>query len=379
MVACGVDEPDVPPADIEFTPASFADLPGWGQDELAGVLPAWQRSCERLVSMPPETPLGPTGLAGSARDWQVICARVLAAPADNGALRGLIENELRPYQVAGNGQAEGLFTGYYEPIFTGSRTRSAQFNVPLHAVPPDLIEISLGDFDPTLTGRRFVGHVVDGTLQPYHRRGDIQNGAIDSKNAELLWMADPLEAFILHIQGSGIIHTPEGETIRVGYADHNGFDYVSVGKWLIAEGELPPDQADFDDIRAWLDKNPNRAADVLAINDRYIFFRELPGDGPIGAGGEVLTPERSLAVDTNLLPLGVPIWLDAEHPDPTRDPPQRLMMAQDSGNAIRGAVRGDFYWGTGGAALALAGRMKSKGQYYVLLPRSLDLTKVAAR
>ena len=200
-----------------------------------------------------------------------------------------------------------------------------------------------------------------------------------TNDAELLWMADPLEAFILHIQGSGIIQLPDGETIRVGFANHNGFDYVSVGKWLIAEGELPPDQADFDDIRDWLGRNPDRAADILAINNRYIFFRELSGEGPIGAGGEVLTAERSLAVDASLLPLGVPIWLDAEHPDPARARLQRLMMAQDSGNAIRGAVRGDFYWGTGDSALALAGRMKSKGRYYVLLPRSLDLTNVAAR
>ena len=366
------------PADIQLIPASFTELPGWGQDDLAAVLPAWQRSCERLLRLSPETPLGPAGLAGAARDWREICTAVLDAPAEESGLRSFIEDRLRPFQVSGNGQVEGLFTGYYEPIFSGARAQSKGFPVPLHAVPPDLVEVALGDFDPTLLGRKFIGQVVNGKLRPYYRRGDIQNGAIDGKNAELLWMADPLEAFILHIQGSGLIELPGGDLLRVGFANHNGFDYVSVGKWLIAEGELPPHQADFEDIRDWMNRNPDRAADVLAINDRYIFFREIEGEGPIGAAGEVLTPGRSLAVDTSLLPLGVPIWLDAEHPDPSSGRLRRLMVAQDSGNAIRGAVRGDFYWGTGDAALAFAGRMMSKGQYFILIPRSLDPTRLAS-
>lgn len=368
----------MPPADIQFIPVSFTELPGWGQDDLAAALPAWQKSCERSLRLPPETPLGSDSLAGAARDWRDICADVLDAPAENSSLRTLIEDQLRPYQVSGSSGVDGLFTGYYEPIFSGARTRSGRFTVPLHATPPDLIAVSLGDFDPSLAGRRVVGQVVDGKLRPYYRRGDIQGGAIDGKNAELLWMADPLEAFILHIQGSGVIELPDGEVLRVGFANDNGFDYVSVGKWLIAEGELPPGQADFEDIRDWMNKNPDRAADVLAINDRYIFFREIEGEGPIGAAGDVLTPGRSLAVDTDLLPLGVPIWLDAEHPDPANSRLRRLMVAQDSGNAIRGAVRGDFYWGTGETALASAGRMKSKGQYFILLPRSLDPTRLAA-
>ena len=368
----------MPPANIQFTPVSFTELPGWGQDDLAAVLPAWQKSCKRLQRLPPETPLGYDGLTGTARDWREICAGVLAAPAEDNSLRTLIENQLRPYQVSANGVVEGLFTGYYEPIFPGARAWSKDFTVPLYATPPDLVAVSLGDFDPALAGRKVIGQVVDGKLRPYHRRGDIQDGAIDGKNAELLWMADPLEAFILHIQGSGLIELAGGDVIRVGFAGDNGFDYVSVGKWLIAEGELPPHQAGFDDIRDWLNKNLGRAADVLAINDRYIFFREIDGEGPIGAAGDVLTPGRSLAVDTGLLPLGVPIWLDAEHPDPASGRLRRLMVAQDSGNAIRGAVRGDFYWGTGDAALASAGRMKSKGQYFILIPRSLDPTRLAA-
>ena len=368
----------MPSAEIQLTAASYQELPGWGQDDLAAVLPAWRRSCARLARLDPETPLGALAIGGTARDWSTVCSGVLAAPADTAAMQALIEEQLQPFRVSAGSQPEGLFTGYYEPIFAGARTPSDKFKIPLHAVPPDLVEVSLGDFDPELTGRRLVGQVVDGRLQPYHRRGDIQNGAIDGKNAELFWMSDPLEAFILHIQGSGIIETPDGEVVRVGFANHNGFDYVSVGKWLIAAGELPPHQADFEDIRNWMDTNPDRAAEILAINERYIFFRELSGEGPIGASGEVLTPERSLAVDTNLLPLGIPVWLDAEHPDPAQNRLRRLMVAQDSGNAIRGAVRGDFYWGTGDAALAQAGRMKSKGQYYILLPRSLDVTRLAA-
>ncbi len=368
----------MPTADIEFVPTSFAELPGWERDDLAAALPAWQRSCTRLLRLPPETPLGADGLTGTARDWREICAGVLDAQGDESSLRILIEDQLRPYQVSGDSQVEGLFTGYYEPIFSGARTRSERFRVPLYAIPPDHVEVALGNFDPSLAGRTLVGQVVDGKLRPYHSRGDIQDGAIDGKNAELLWMADPLEAFILHIQGSGLIKLPGGDVLRVGFANHNGFDYVSVGKWLVAEGELPPNQADFEDIRDWMNNNPDRAADALAINNRYIFFRELDGEGPVGAAGDVLTPGRSLAVDTSLLPLGVPMWLDAEHPDPASGRLQRLMVAQDSGNAIRGPVRGDFYWGTGDAALAFAGRMKSKGQYFILMPRSLDPTRLAS-
>ncbi len=368
----------MPTAEIQLTAAAYEELPGWGNDDLTAALPAWRRSCDRLARLAPETQLGRLAIGGTVRDWTDICADIRAAPADNGVIRELVEAHLRPFRVSAGDRSEGLFTGYYEPIFAGARARSDKFDIPLHAVPPDLVEVSLGDFDAALDGRRLVGQVVDGRLQPYHRRGDIQNGAIDGKNAELMWMADPLEAFILHIQGSGIIETPEGEVVRVGFANHNGFDYVSVGKWLIAAGELPEHQADFEDIRAWMENNPARARDVLAINERYIFFRELTGEGPLGAAGEVLTPERSLADDTDLLPLGVPIWLDAEHPDPAADRLQRLMVAQDAGNAIKGAVRGDFYWGTGDAALAQAGRMKSKGEYYILLPRSLDVTRLAA-
>ena len=186
----------------------------------------------------------------------------------------------------------------------------------------------------------------------------------------MFWAADPLDVFILQVQGSGIAELPDGTRQRIGFAGHNGHAYGSLGRWLIAEKELPANRAAWEDIRGWLESNPDRARAALAVNPRFIFFRELDGGGPLGAAGVPLTAERSLAVDTRHVPLNVPVWLDIEHPDgETRL--QRLMLAQDVGSAIKGVVRGDFYWGTGRAALDKAGRMKSRGTYYMLVPKTL--------
>ena len=201
-----------------------------------------------------------------------------------------------------------------------------------------------------------------------HERATIDAGALAGQGAELLWLADTLDAFILHVQGSGKVVLPDGEAVRVGFAGHNGHGYASIGRALIEAGERTPGQATWDGIRAWLVANPERRNAVLGINPRYIFFREITGDGPIGA---TLTPGRSLAIDRQWLPLGIPIWLDAEHPLPDQDRLQRLMIAQDTGSAINGPVRGDFYWGSGAAALKFAGRMRSRGGYFVLLPHGL--------
>ena len=377
VVACSrVDEP-VSDAAVTLEPVQFSALAGWNEDDMAAALPAWRGSCVRLLSRPATENVGPQGLGGTVDAWRAICDRVLALSDDDGGMRAFVEDALQPYRVVGQGGATGLFTGYFEPRLRGSRERSGPYQVPLFALPRDHVTVDLGRFDTELAGRRIVGRVEGGRLRPYDTRGDIATGGLADRAAVLYWVDDTLDAFVLHIQGSGQIVLPDGEVRRIGFAAHNGFAYRSVGRWLIEQQELAAHEASFAGIRRWLEANPGRAADTLAVNQRYIFFREIDGDGPIGAGDVVLTAGRSLAVDRSLLPLHVPMWLDAEAPGGQEGRLRRLMVAQDTGGAITGPVRGDVYWGTGESALAVAGRMRSAGSYYVLLPRSLAPPVVA--
>jgi membrane-bound lytic murein transglycosylase A len=216
-------------------------------------------------------------------------------------------------------------------------------------------------------------------LKPYETRQEIDAGRLSGRDLELLWVDDPLDAFFLHIQGSGRVRLADGETVRVGYAGQNGQPYVAIGRLLAERGALRRDEVSLQSIRDWLAAHPAEAAEVLAANPSYVFFRLLEGDGPIGAHGVALTPGRSLAVDPSFVPLGVPVWLDTTDPLDERRPLRRLMMAQDTGGAIRGAIRGDVFWGAGEEAKARAGRMRSRGRYYLLLPRAAAEARVAGR
>lgn len=285
--------------------------------------------------------------------------------------------------ASNNEKSQGLFTGYFEASLTGSRTPHPDYPTPLYRVPDNHVTVDLAQFAPSLGRRRVVGRVENGALKPYFDRAAINAGALVGQ--ELLWVSDPIDAFILHVQGSGRVSLPDGDVARVGFAGQNGHKYQSIGRALIQRGDLKRGQASWPDIRAWIDANPDKAPALLAVNKRYIFFKERAkstsggtaddaavDDGPIGAQGVALTPRRSLAVDRRFIPLGVPIWLDTTWPSSDK-PIQRLMVAQDTGGAIKGPVRGDFFWGHGDAALAQAGKMKSRGQYFILIPRTAPL------
>ncbi len=366
LAACALKD-KLPPASpsLQLTPLSFAALPGWGSDDQGLALGALARSCDRLASLPDERAMG---IAGQVADWRPICAALAAGPADG---RVFFEHWFRPYAAADGKKREGLYTGYYEASLNGSLTRSERYATPLHRRPGELVMVNLGDFRKELVGERIAGQVVDGRLKPYADRAAIAAGALNTRDLEIVWVDDPVDAFFLHIQGSGRIALDDGRMLRVGYAAQNGHPYTAVGRLLIARGEVTREAMSMQTIRAWLDANPTGAQALMNENASYVFFDVLDGDGPVGAQGAMLTAGRSLAVDRRFVPLSTPVWLDTTTPDGA--PLQSLMIAQDTGGAIRGPVRGDVYWGHGDAAADIAGRMKSAGHAYLLLPRGLDV------
>jgi len=380
--------PPGPPVELPdrlvLQPATFGELPGWVEDALSRALPALRRSCDRIDALPADRPLGGAGagrVAGTAGDWHGVCTAARALPAGDGparetAVRAFFESNFRPWRVTNRGDPVGLFTGYYEPTLDGSLRRTERHRVPLHLRPPDLVSVDLGRFRDDLTGRRIAGRVRGNALEPYPSRADIEGGALGGRGLELVWVDDPVDAFFLHIQGSGRIELADGSHLRVGYAGQNGHPYFAIGRELIDRGALTREEVSMQSIRRWLQEHPEEAVAVMHQNPSYVFFRELPGDGPVGSQGAVLTPGRSLAVDRKFLPLGPPMWLAGTAPAAGRQgedvPLHRLLVAQDTGGALEGPVRGDVFWGHGDEAADVAGRMKHDGRLWLLLPRTVD-------
>lgn len=369
--------PTVPADRLVLVPAGFADLPGWNDDALDEAWAPFRLSCDRLLKRKPETSLG---IAGTVADWTPACteAKALEAP-DAATVRAFFEDRFRPVQALNGAAADGLFTGYYEPELSGAREADAINNTPLFRRPADLVEVDLGAFRDTLKGQRIAGRVVDGRLKPYDDRAGITGGALEGKGLELVYVASPVDAFFLEIQGSGRVRFADGTIMRVGYAGQNGHPYVALGKVMIGDGLLERGKVTLQSIKAWLNDHPDQAAALMNRNPSYVFFRDLgDGPGPIGAQNVALTPGRSLAVDRSFLPLGLPVWLETTVPPTDEQTPapafRRLMVAQDTGGAIRGPVRGDVFFGAGAEAERLAGAMKQPGRWWFLLPAPVAAT-----
>jgi membrane-bound lytic murein transglycosylase A len=303
------------------------------------------------------------------------CEAARALPADDeAAARTFIEASFDAWSIAAaDGSAEGTITGYYEPVLAGSRSRTDRFRVPVYGVPADLIAVDLESLHPELKGLRLRGRVEGNRLVPYRTRAEIEGGD-DFRAAVIAWIEDPVELFFLQIQGSGQIALDTGERLRLGYADQNGHPYRSIGRYLVERREMTLDQASMQGIKAWAAANPRRLREALDSNPSYVFFREQAASGagedrgPVGTLGVPLTAGYSLAVDARAIPLGAPLYLATTFPLSTQ-PLERLMAAQDTGGAIRGAVRADFYWGSGPEAGLLAGRMRQRGRLWILWPR----------
>lgn len=357
-----------------FHAVDFDDLPGWAADDHAAAVPAFRLSCARMARWQDDRPLTTDGAGGRAADWRAACAALDNVPADDAAAaRDYFETHFQPHAVRFAGSEDGLFTGYYEPLLHGSPIADASFRVPLYARPGDLVTVDLSAFADDLAGRRLVGRVDGGRLLPYPTRAEIDGGYLDGRGAELLYVDDPVDAFFLHIQGSGRVRLPDGREVRVGFAAKNGQPYFAIGRALIDRGVLTRGSVSMQSIRAWLEANPDEAAALMQQNPSYVFFRLLDGPGPLGSLGVPLTPGRSIAVDRRLIPLGAPVWLDAAQPGAASGaadrPLRRLMVAQDTGGAINGGVRGDVFWGAGAEAEHVAGHMKHPGRWFLLLPK----------
>jgi membrane-bound lytic murein transglycosylase A len=370
------------PDKLVLKPVGYADLPGWTADDHAAALPALLATCARFAKQPDDTRLPPTagepanapGIGGTLADWRGACAAAAQVPAGDAiAARRFFESQFHPFRAANNRDTGGLFTGYYEAELRGSRERSDIYATPLYRTPTDLVSVDLSDFSPEFAGRTIAGKVVQGKLKPYDDRAAIEKGALKERGLELIWVDDPVDSFFLQIQGSGRITLDDGSVVRVGYANKNGHIYTAIGRELVKRGVMTTEQVSMQSLRAWLNANPGEADALMNANRSYVFFREIPGakadEGPLGAQSVPLTPGRSLAVDRKFVPLGVPVWLDSANPDDKSGPRlRRLLIAQDTGGAIRGPVRGDVFWGWGEPAAQRAGAMRDRGEYYILLP-----------
>lgn len=356
--------PDVAPV-ARFEPVSWNKLPGWRADDALAAWPAIVSSCGVIHARP---------------EWQPFCSAVVAAsPGDAIFVRAFIEQHLMPYRIVRmtgrKRDSSGLVTGYYEPLLRGSRERTESFTTPLYRRPDDLLIVDLAALYPELKGKRVRGRLEGNKVVPFYSRAQTRE-APGLQGHEIVWIDEALDAFLLEVQGSGRVQLPTGETIRLQYADQNGQPYRSIGRYLVDQGAMKLEDVTMPAIRAWLAANPSRLREVLDSNPSVVFFAESALDdasvGPKGALGVPLTAGRSIAVDPNIVPLGSPVFLSTSYPA-TRLPLQRLVVAQDTGGAIRGPVRADFFFGFGAEAGEQAGMMKQDGQMWILWPRGAAL------
>ncbi len=350
--ACDVDDDK-----IALKPMTFAELPGWSEDDHAAAFRALLKSCRKMASV------------------DAVCAAALAQAGGigNEAARAFFEANYTPHRISGR-DTSGFVTGYYEPEVHGSREKGGAFQVPVYARPGDLVT-SIGETERARFNDRNTGFrdTPQGQV-PYYTREEIVAGALAGRGLELLYLDDPVELFYMQVQGSGRVRLPDGSALRLTYAGKNGYPYTSIGKLLIERGEIAPDAMSMAAVKAWLHADPERGRALMAENRSYVFFRVLDAsegsDGPLGADAVPLTSGRSLAVDAAYHRLGLPVFVTAPGlADEAGKPFRRLMIAQDVGSAIRGPERGDIFWGSGEAAGALAGGTRHTASFIVLLPK----------
>lgn len=351
------------PAYALLKPVAWSTLPGLAQEDWLASWRPWLQSCQGLMQKP---------------DWQAVCQAAQQVKADDAqAIQAYWQQRFTVYATQqADGAAQGLITGYYQPVLKGARTPGPRASVPLYKTPPDLITVNLSGLFPELKYKRVRGRLQGQTLVPYYTRAEIEQPRTPLAGHELVWVSDAVEAFFLQVQGSGIIELESGERLPVGYADQNGHPYQSIGKLLVERGALTVSEASMQGIKQWGQQHPEQLRALLDANPSYVFFKALPPglSGPLGALGVPLTASRSIAVDPFYIPLGAPVFLATTYPNSDK-PLQQLMHAQDTGGAIKGGVRADVYWGEGEPAGKLAGAMRQTGQLWVWLPNDFPLPR----
>jgi len=351
--------------EVTYKRVKFEDLDGWKLDQFNEVLPLIKKSCLKSATRKYENKFGL-----SVTNMKEVCQEILDINLKNNneLIRNILESIFDPFSVSTGKNYKGTFTGYFEIVLEGSYTKNSEYTVPLYGVPKDMITLNNQAFKLPNSSPNLIGQVVDNQLVPYDDRRTIKSNPEFKKRANVLvWVKDIVDAHLLHIQGSGIIKFKSGSYKRIGYAGNNGRKFKGIGSILLAKGLITKSQASMPEVAKWLKANAGSSSKLLDQNPRYIFFRWTGKDGPIGAFDIPLTPERSLAIDPRYIPYGAPIWLETKGPD--QEIINRLVVALDTGAAIKGPVRGDYFWGKGEEAFYKAGRMKSKGRYFILLPK----------
>lgn len=340
-------------------PLAWAEIRGWQQSDHRGIWPALMQTCSALSGKPL---------------WSDICQSADSISGDdNQGVRAFFETWFVPRRIYGaDGRINGKITGYYEPLLHGSFKKSERYQFPIYRVPEELLVVDLGDLYPQLQGKRIRGRLRGNRVVPFYSRREIDSNPKILQGDELLWVDNRDDVFFLHIQGSGRVRLEDGKTVGVGYANQNGHPYAAIGRILLQRGEIPLKDISLFSIRRWLDEHPEQAEELLFANPSYVFFTLKEGieNTAVGSLNVPLTAERSIAIDPEIVPLGTPIWLDTTLPDQTATRFQQLVMAQDTGGAIRGPIRGDLFWGHGEYAERMAGLMNQQGTMIALVPRS---------
>lgn len=342
-----------PPPKLTFQAARIAQFDGWNDDNVAAALPAFLKSCAIVTARPDSAAFDPIPKSadfGTLSDWRPLCAQAATLPRTDAAVKTFFETGFTPLLAGNNGNSDGLFTGYFEIALAGSRQREGPYQTPLYRPPPD---------------------------PKAYTRAQINDGALASKGLEILWVDDPIGAYFMQIQGSGVVRLTDGKTVRLGYSGGNGHSFVSIGRLLVERNEVPLKDMTMQTLRDWVASHGAAGKALMREDPSYVFFREISGDGPYGSEKVVLTARRSLAVDRRFIPLGVPLWLDATQRF-TSGTIRQLVIAQDTGGAIKGPVRGDIYWGSGEAAGKEAGATNAGGRYFLLLPHAVAARVLAA-
>ena len=342
---------------ITYKQSSFSKLENWDKDNQLKSFNTFKKSCNKILSQ--NTP--------KYNDWIAVCKKTIDTKLKtNGEARLFFEHNFIPYQIIHKGKEKGTFTGYYEPTMKGSLVKTLQYTVPIYKTPKDLVKLPKDDETYSF------GRYVEDKFLPYYSRKQIAEGNLFRNTDVLVWVKSKIDRSFLQIQGSGRIQTDSGDVL-LGYDSQNGHDYKPIGKYLLDNNYIPLEKMSMQSIKAWLQKNEDKTDDVLNYDPSFVFFRYVDAKNAIGAQGVELTPGYSMAIDNDSYLYGIPMWLETDYFEDNHDttvPLDRLMIAQDTGGAIRGAIRGDVFWGHGDQAEFNAGHMNNKGKLWILLPNT---------